>query len=99
MKTKNEYQGLCETCKNGRTCAFVRDAGTPVLQCEEFGLLPTASRAGAVLEPEPAGVKRTKRAKGEAAGDYLGLCRDCEGRADCTFSRPEGGVWHCEEYQ
>ncbi len=28
-----------------------------------------------------------------------GLCSICEGREACTFVKPEGGVWHCEEYR
>jgi hypothetical protein len=28
-----------------------------------------------------------------------GLCSICEGREVCAFPKPEGGVWHCEEYR
>ena len=28
-----------------------------------------------------------------------GLCMDCEYRNDCTYPKPEGGVWHCGEYR
>ncbi|MHC4505741.1 MAG: hypothetical protein ACYTFI_20745, partial [Planctomycetota bacterium] len=30
---------------------------------------------------------------------YRGLCGNCEERRSCTFPKPEGGVWHCEEYR
>jgi hypothetical protein len=30
---------------------------------------------------------------------FLGLCRNCENRRTCAFPKPEGGIWHCEEYQ
>jgi hypothetical protein len=30
---------------------------------------------------------------------HQGLCVNCDVRETCTFSRPEGGVWYCEEYQ
>jgi hypothetical protein len=30
---------------------------------------------------------------------HLGLCGLCEDRSTCTYPRPEGGVWHCEEYR
>jgi hypothetical protein len=29
----------------------------------------------------------------------LGLCSTCENSETCTFQKPEGGVWHCEEYK
>jgi hypothetical protein len=30
---------------------------------------------------------------------YKGLCANCEKRQTCTLQRPEGGVWHCDEYE
>ena len=30
---------------------------------------------------------------------YRGLCSNCEERRSCAFPKPEGGVWHCEEYR
>jgi hypothetical protein len=30
---------------------------------------------------------------------YTGLCSTCENSETCTFQKPEGGVWHCEEYK
>ena len=35
--------------------------------------------------------------KGEAER-FKGLCMNCDNRFDCLLPRPEGGVWHCEEY-
>jgi len=32
-------------------------------------------------------------------GAYMGLCKSCANRETCTFPKPEGGVWHCEEYR
>ena len=28
-----------------------------------------------------------------------GLCSICEDREVCAFPKPEGAVWHCEEYR
>jgi hypothetical protein len=28
-----------------------------------------------------------------------GLCINCENRHTCEFIKPNGGVWHCEEYR
>jgi hypothetical protein len=30
---------------------------------------------------------------------FMGLCSICEIREACRFPKPEGGVWHCEEYE
>jgi hypothetical protein len=29
---------------------------------------------------------------------FKGLCVNCANRHTCLFPKPEGGVWHCEEY-
>jgi hypothetical protein len=28
-----------------------------------------------------------------------GLCMNCAYRETCLYPKPEGGVWHCEEYE
>jgi len=28
-----------------------------------------------------------------------GLCRTCVRLSDCTYPKPEGGVWHCDEHE
>jgi hypothetical protein len=38
-------------------------------------------------------------AKEREPGKSRGLCSICEDREVCTFLKPEGGVWHCEEYR
>ncbi|MEI9476493.1 MAG: hypothetical protein WCO26_07950 [Deltaproteobacteria bacterium] len=32
-------------------------------------------------------------------GKHRGLCTICEDHGVCTYPKPEGGVWHCEEYR
>ena len=61
----------------------------PVLQCEEFEPCesPPAKRAAAHPEPRPA-----------ADAELKGLCVNCDNRHHCKYPKPEGGVWHCEEY-
>jgi hypothetical protein len=31
-------------------------------------------------------------------GEHKGLCMNCANRDTCLYPKPEGGVWHCEEY-
>jgi len=69
------------------------------MYCEEFdtddqpGDRPGLERSGKRETPEVAprlsAVKPLRR----------GLCVNCKHEATCTFARPEGGVWHCEEYE
>jgi hypothetical protein len=32
-------------------------------------------------------------------GRFKGLCVNCKYRETCLYPKPEGGVWHCEEYE
>ena len=31
-------------------------------------------------------------------GVLRGLCVNCDLRRDCTYPKPPGGVWNCDEY-
>jgi hypothetical protein len=94
LQSKREPIGLCSCCKSFQTCTFPRDPGRPTLQCEEFdGIIPSHLKM----------VSRGKTVDAFSAknefNSYRGLCGLCESRKNCTYPKPEGGVWHCEEYQ
>ena len=90
------YDCLCSTCKNASSCTFPRDPDKPTFNCEEFEIEETPFVRPAGIEPLPA----MDSATGEPdAAELVGLCSDCENRLSCTFQRPEGGIWHCEEYR
>ena len=59
-------------------------------------------RSGAVPEERVASVaqilNQIERAYVAPTG-VPGLCRNCARLSNCTYPRPEGGVWHCEEYE
>jgi len=40
----------------------------------------------------------TKKAVEKVTEEYKGLCVNCAKRETCTISKPEGGIWRCEEY-
>ena len=92
------YRGLCSTCKHASECTFPRDPNRPVMECGEFeGILNVSqeiSRAHApfIGEEAPAAYE-------EERTQLRGLCKLCEKRATCTYPKPEGGVWHCAEYE
>jgi len=96
MSGNTVYNSLCSTCKHASTCTFPRDPKRPAFYCEEFEIesAPTGKTAA---EDTPQSTASFITAK-DSAG-LMGLCSDCENRQSCGFLRPEGGVWHCEEYQ
>jgi len=91
--------GLCSTCNNAPTC-FHRARRGPALFCELFdGSAPPVewtSRERVVPSAEPS---MARRAPEEEVSEYSGLCVNCEHRQTCTHPKPEGGVWHCEDYE
>jgi len=101
MKIKNgESSGICLCCKSVSTCTYTEDCRRPVLQCEDFeGYEPrrATTRVKDILtttDPNPGSDVEEKD-----SGKHKGLCGICEDHDTCTFTKPEGGVWHCEEYR
>ena len=97
-QTPSEQQapkGLCTSCTKAADCTFPRQPGRPVRFCEEFdgeSLAATKPRAPKP-ESDPAA-----REPGRPDG-LRGLCRTCECWETCVYPKPEGGVWHCEEFR
>ena len=88
------YWGLCSTCREAPTCTYRKDPRQPVWECDEFEYETPRMTISA---PTDSGVKFTAEYKN--AGKHKGLCVNCESRETCTYRKPEGGVWHCEEYE
>ncbi len=97
MSENIRYFGLCMSCKNASSCTFPRDPAKPAFYCEEFEIETKVS----IIPPEKDQPLATdsSTAKDKDSTVLIGLCSDCEGSQSCTFPRPEGGVWHCEEYR
>ncbi len=100
FEVEQEASGLCSCCRCFKTCTYPKDPRQPTLQCEEFdGIVPspikTAPRADAVRTV----VKRNPETGAAGPASDPGLCSLCENRPTCTYPKPEGGVWHCEEYR
>ena len=92
--------GICTSCSNRETCVFPRPQ-TVLLNCDE---LDYPSGESCLSAPIPKNeVKLASAPNGETnsaaeAGGFLGLCSTCDIRGKCLFPKPEGGVWHCEEF-
>ena len=99
MSKKLEYEGLCATCLSAPQCIFRKDIMSPILQCEEFTRHPHATR-------RISNILVAKRTEAFSQGTsqepdttkHKGLCVNCQNLSACTYSKPEGGVWRCEEY-
>ena len=100
MAQTSALEGLCMTCRNAAICGLSYRSPTPVWQCNEFQIIgyrpPRAPR-----RRESTQRMRDSREDGKQddAGEYLGLCVNCELRASCCFPKPASGIWHCNEYQ
>ncbi len=94
-----ESQGLCSTCNNAPSC-FYHDSRGPALFCELFDNYASPNvetrAVAASLSAVPSSAHRP--AKGGGAED-TGLCMNCENRLACGHLKPEGGIWHCEDYR
>ena len=89
-----EYLDLCATCRHADTCTYRGDGNRPVHFCEEF--------EAEVAESAPPVVSHEETVDQDTIADseqYLGICSTCERRETCTFPKPEGGVWQCEEFE
>ena len=88
-------RGLCVTCNNAGTCSFrASDAHRLVWYCELFDCFveveEVVEAAKAILDSQPLE---------KGYGKYDGLCANCKNCLTCIFTKPEGGIWHCEEYE
>jgi len=91
--TPSQYRDLCSTCDHSKTCGGRSTAQHPILFCENFEAFVVASPVA-----KAAAVSRRKSRR-QVAGNCKGLCMNCENLQTCKMPRPEGGVWHCEEYR
>jgi hypothetical protein len=90
-----QLQDLCLTCLNEQDCM---DRGTdvaPKMFCEHFD----------VERPTPNPWEKDVDEQWLASeiqsenGAHRGLCANCANRHHCSIAKPEGDIWHCEEYR
>jgi hypothetical protein len=100
FEVMQEASGLCACCNSFNTCTYSKDPKRPILQCEEFdGIVLSSLRMVPHGKIVPKGFEETPNPSVSDLAPYRGLCSLCEDRLTCTYPKPEGGVWHCEEYQ
>jgi len=88
--------GLCRTCVNAPECTFPRDPSRPIRSCDEFEGedTPRSERAPRMVAPA---VFPRDEAPDRGTTELKGLCVQCARRDSCTYPKPAGGVWHCDE--
>lgn len=97
---QGEFAGLCALCNLSASCTFVRSKDRPVLSCEEFDGSSSNVRLHVVRPPvRPVPTMRAAVSETVADTSVWGLCKTCTKRNECTFARPDGGVWQCEEFE
>jgi len=97
-----EYLGICATCNHAPTCAHrMRNPGVAIWECENYDdyVRLNGTFVGGAEGEASAPAKSRPRDDSGSQVEYRGLCKNCAKREYCTFRRPEGGVWHCEEYE
>jgi len=91
------FKGLCVSCKKAPFCTFPRNPEHPVIQCDEFEGIESPPKKMPISPSSTQGTKPSVKKKDSK--QYKGLCMICEKRETCTFPKPPGGVWHCDEYE
>lgn len=73
----------------------------PISRLTEWKLLyrPYPFRSTSNSSSPKSNAKISSRVRSKNSDQYKGLCRNCKKRKGCTLPKPEGGVWHCEEYE
>lgn len=84
--------GLCATCAEAPRCTHPRLPGVPVAWCDDATALeidvPSAVGVAAAVA-RPTLVRTAPK----------GLCGTCVRFSNCTYPKPESGVWRCEEFE
>lgn len=92
-----DYISLCSSCRHNTACTFQEDRQTPAFFCEEFEIDPRPLTKKAGIEIVESGPSAA--AGKDDSSEFIGLCSNCDNRKTCEYPKPEGGIWHCEEYQ
>ena len=92
MYSHSEVRGVCAVCEHEPDCIYRTNCDAIVLQCAEFQMPPPRP-----AQP-PVSVRPRLSSNNGRRPKFLGLCSNCDHRETCTYPKPEGGIWRCEEY-
>ena len=90
---------LCSICFHQKKCEVEGKTGGLVTKCDDFKLDLTAVRKlNPFADVGTGNPDEGCSANSEPAGRSMGLCLFCSKRKMCQLPRPEGGIWHCEDF-
>jgi hypothetical protein len=89
------FNDICSTCNDGDFCVTKKTRKRPIWFCEEFDD-HTAIKEQPMVEAQFQSQISTRESD---SSRFKGLCINCESRHTCKFIKPNGGIWHCEEYK
>ena len=98
MSSDTVFRGICSRCASAPGCTLPRDASRPIETCDDFAEPGGPARRAERERPDGPPAPQRSTAP-EIAEALMGLCRTCVHALDCQFVKPEGGVWHCEEFE
>ena len=87
------YRDLCSNCNHAEACGGRSSPRRPIFFCEEFDVFVPVP-----ISP-PVRSLPTQPNKRQSTNEHTGLCMNCDNAETCTLPKPEGGIWHCEEYR
>ena len=94
------YNEICTTCNNSKICTVKKTKQGPVWFCEDFDDYFQVKESGLYETTlQPVGIPPDEIIAGNGTKEIKGLCSNCESLPTCKFTKPNGGVWHCEEYK
>ena len=94
IERQSKSLGICSTCNYAKSCVYLARATSPIWHCDEFDdYIPPVNALSAHKSTA------TNHSVANAPNPPLGLCCNCDNFATCMLPKPEGGVWHCEEYK
>jgi len=95
-----KFNDLCSTCSLGPACAYRQASARPVWYCNEYEhTVPAFMSRADTRKSQKRSSDNPAPKQSLADGQFKGLCQNCENRETCLLPKPEGGVWHCEEYR
>ncbi len=94
------YNDICSTCNHVHGCVNLKRGDRPVWFCEEFdNYVPVEEKTNdeTIFQPVQSYIEQDSME--DVGRQFQGLCINCEDRHTCNLMKPNGGVWHCQEYR
>ena len=82
------FNDLCINCMHREACSICKARTSAIHFCEEYEAATLQGIQWDNSQPVASPMPPVES----------GICVNCAHRSTCKVERPEGGIWHCEEY-